>query len=129
MITAVITDSTGSLTLPALEVPVSIQILEGSNDVITLDNNVRTDFTNPKRLITLPYESLSEDEFNEVKGYYDRQFTLFEYPLITIEDLGIVDMPARFNVSPRNVYNNCGDVEDVELSFRESVQLPVIGSS
>lgn len=129
MIVATITDGSGSLTFPALEVPVTVETLEGSNDVVTLDNNVRTDFTNPKRLVSFPYESLTETEFNNIKAFYDRQFTLFAYPLITIEELGIEDMPARMMLSPRNVYNNCGDVQDVKVSFRESVQLPVIGSS
>lgn len=128
MITATITDSTASMDLPALEVPLTIETLEGSNDVTTLDNNVRTDFTNPKRLISIQYDSLTESEFNQLKGFYDRQFSLFEYPTLTIDHYGI-EIDARMNIAPRQVYDHCGSVEDVTVTFRESIQLPVVGSS
>lgn len=129
MITVTIEDSVGSLTLKQLGVPLVIETIEGATDVVTLDNNMRTDFTNPKRQISIPYDSLTEEQFNDIKAFYDRQYTLFEYPLINISHYGITDMACRMYLSPRNVYNNCGSVENVTITFRESVQLPAIGSS
>ncbi len=129
MITATLTDNSGTIDFPNLEVPVVIETLDGSTDVTTLDNNMRTDFTNAKRMVNIPYDSLTETEFNVFKAYYDRQFTEFEYPLLTITDLGITAMPGRMYLSPRNVYDNCGSVQDVQISFRESTQMPDLGSS
>lgn len=121
----IITDSTGSLTLPALEVPLSVTTLEGSSDVQTLDFNIYTDFITMKRLVAHTWSYLTEAEFNLIKGYYDRQFTLYQYPSITVTKLGITGMTVRFTLNPRSIIDQCGTVNGVTVSFRETKQNPV----
>lgn len=120
----IISDSTGSDTLPELEVPLSISTLEGASDVTTLDFNVYTDFVALKELLSHTWAFLDEEKFAIIKGYYDRQFTLFQYPKITITALGIADRVVRMNLNPQNIIDHCGTVSDVTVSFRETKQNP-----
>lgn len=120
----VITDSTDSDTLPALEIPLVLTTIEGATDVQTLDFNIYTDFITTKRLASHTWAYLSEAEYNTLKGYYDRQFTLFEYPTITITELGITNMVVRMTLNPQSIIDHCGTVEGVTVSFRESKQNP-----
>lgn len=120
-----ISDSTGSLTLPALEVPLTTTTLEGATDVQTLDYNIYTDFITTKRTVSHTWSYMTETEFNALKAYYDRQFTLFQYPQITITKLGITNMTARFTLNPQSIIDHCGTVQGVTVSFRESKQNPV----
>jgi hypothetical protein len=118
----IITDSTGSTTLPPLEVPLVITTIEGAVDVEVLDKSIYTDFIAQKRQVAHTWAYLSETLFNIMKGYYDRQFTTFQYPRITITALGISDMPVRMSLNPQNIIDQCGTVEAVTVSFRESKQ-------
>lgn len=120
----IITDDSGSDTLPALEVPLTVTPLEGASDVQTLDYNIYTDFITQKRILSHTWAYMDEADFAMIKGYYDRQLTLFEYPTITITELGITDMTARMTLSPQSVIDHCGTVEGVTVSFRESNQNP-----
>jgi hypothetical protein len=125
-----ITDSVDTMTIEFPSPPLSESIIEGATDVQTLDMNVYTDFFASKRLWSdvLPY--MTETEFNQLKGFYDRQFSLWEYPTISIPDLNVTDVVVRMNLTPRMVIDNCGTVENVEVSFRETVQMtPEWGSS
>lgn len=125
-----ITDSVDTMTIEFPSPPLSESIIEGATDVQTLDMNVYTDFFASKRLWSdvLPY--MTETEFNQLKGFYDRQFSLWEYPTISIPDLNVTDVVVRMNLTPRRVIDNCGTVENVEVSFRETVQMtPEWGSS
>lgn len=119
-----ITDASGTITLPALEVPLTIGTIEGASDVETLDKNIYTDFITTKRQISHSWSFLSEAQFNAIKAYYDRQFTDFQYPSITISALGITDMTARMTLNPQSIIDHCGTVSDVTVSFRESKQNP-----
>lgn len=126
MITLKLTDSTNTLTLPLIAPPLSQNVVEGATDVVTLDNNVSTYFTYNKSLWEVSWSLLTEQQYNDVKGFYDRQFTLFKYPLLTIEGAGaanVTNLPVRMYMPERNIVNNCGDVEEVEVQFRESRQI------
>lgn len=118
----VLTDDTTSATLATLNIPLQETIIEGAVDVTTLDMNLYTDFTGKKRLWSNPWAYMTEAEFLTLKGFYDRQFTLLKFPLITIEELGVEDVPVRLSMSPRQIIDHCGTVENVEASFRETVQ-------
>lgn len=120
----IIEDSSGSTTLPALEVPLTLSTIEGSSDVQTLDFNIYTDFITTKRMASHTWSFLTEDQFNAIKAYYDRQFVDFQYPRITITELGITDMVARMTLNPRTVIDHCGTVAGVTVTFRESKQNP-----
>lgn len=123
MIEIQLTNSQGTLILPTLSPPLTTSPIEGAVDVTTLDNNVSTYFTQNKRLWTQPWSYLSEDDFNAIKSYYDRQWIDFEYPLLTIAHFGISNVPVRMTISPQNTVDNCGRVEGVEVTFRETIQI------
>lgn len=118
----VLTDASGTDTLQATEVPLTITPIEGAVDVQTLSYNIYTDFIAQKRAWSHTWAYMSESDFNVLKGYYDRQFTAFTYPLLTITDLGVDEVPVRMRIEPQNIIDNCGVVRDVTVSFRESKQ-------
>lgn len=128
MIQIVLTDDTGSHTFQALEVPLTITTLEGAVDVVTLDNNMSTYFTANKRQWSHTWAYMTEDEYNFLKGYYDRQWTLYKYPRLTISELGVSNIPARMTLSPQNIIDHCATVNNVGVTFRESIQMPDWGS-
>lgn len=123
MIEIVLTDNSTTATLPRLAPPLSETTVEGSRDVITLDMNMTTYFSDNKRLWGHTWPILTIDEYNVVKGFYDRQFTDFSYPLIDIADLAIADVPVRMTINPKNIIDNCLTVQNVTVSFRETRQL------
>lgn len=126
MITATLTDETGSFELPIIEVPLSEEIIENAVDVVTLSNDMYTDFIAQKRRWSFPFDSMSEDDYNAVRGYYDRQFTLYQYPQISIPYYSINGVYVRMFLNTKEIYNNCGSIQNIELSFRETSQLPEV---
>ena len=127
MIELSLTDNSTTLTMPLLSPPLSEAVLEGSTDVVTLDMNVSTYFTYNKRMWSHTWSYLSEADYNIVKGFYDRQFTLYKYPLLTISGAGsanVTNVPVRMTIDPRNIIDNCGTVQNVSVTFRESRQMP-----
>lgn len=123
MIDIKLTDATGTATLQMLEVPLSIKTIEGATDVQTLDYNVYTDFLTQKRVWSHTWAYMDEDDYNILKGYYDRQFTLFEYPELSIDYYSVANVPVRMTLNQREVINFCGRVQNVEVTFRETKQL------
>jgi len=118
-----LTDATTTATLPALEVPLSEDTLEGASDLVTLDMNVYTDFINLKRLWAHTWAYMDEADYLVIKGFYQRQFTLFEYPTVTITELGVDNEAVRMTLSPRRIIDNCGVVSDVQITLRETYQV------
>lgn len=123
MIDIKLTDATGTATLQMLEVPLSIKTIEGATDVQTLDYNVYTDFLTQKRVWSHTWAYMDEDDYNILKGYYDRQFTLFEYPELSIDYYSVANVPVRMTLNQQEVINFCGRVQNVEVTFRETKHL------
>jgi hypothetical protein len=123
MIELELTDATGTATLQMLEVPLSIKTIEGATDVQTLDYNVYTDFLAQKRVWSHTWAYMDESDYNILKGYYDRQFTLFEYPELSIDYYNVANVPVRMTLNQQEVINFCGRVQNVEVTFRETRQL------
>lgn len=117
-----LTDSVTSETYTNLSPPLEEQIIEGATDVTTIDMNLYTDFFGLKNLWSHTWPYMSEDEFTGLRDFYLRQFTTYEYPLLTITELGVTDVPVRMSITPQRIIDNCGTVEDVSVTFRESVQ-------
>lgn len=117
--------------LPRLNAPFSDRLIENATDVITADNNIYTTFgmSNVKSQWVMTYAILTKAEYDFFQSIYESQFTAYEYPLFTFPHLNIYDVPVRMTLSPRDIWNNCGDVENVTVSLRESVQLSGSGSS
>jgi len=123
MIELELTDATGTSTLQMLEVPLTINTIEGATDVQTLDYNVYTDFLTQKRVWSHTWAYMDESDYNILKGYYDRQFTLFEYPELSIDYYNVANVPVRMTLNQQEVVNYCGRVQNVEVTFRETKQL------
>ena len=123
MIELELTDATGTSTLQMLEVPLTINTIEGATDVQTLDYNVYTDFLTQKRVWSHTWAYMDESDYNILKGYYDRQFTLLEYPELSIDYYNVANVPVRMTLNQQEVVNYCGRVQNVEVTFRETKQL------
>lgn len=120
----ILTDSSGSLTLPQLSPPFETEILEGATDVQTLDNNISTYFTANKVLFKHTWPYMSEENYTALMQYYHRQWTDYKYPLLTFEYLNVENLPVRMSVSPLNLIDKCGTMENVTITLRETRQLP-----
>lgn len=124
-----LTDATGQSTLPELEVPFTITPLEGATDVTTLSFNVYTDFVTQKRIWTQTYRYLTREQYELIRGYYDRQFINYTYPQLSIEDSvgnNVTNVVVRMSITPQNIIDNCESVSDFTISFRETKQLDVL---
>lgn len=122
MIEMTLTDGTGSDTLALLNVPLTEATIEGAVDVQTLDNNISTYFTDNKRSWSHTWAYMTKDEYDTLKGYYDRQWVTYLYPLLTISQLSISNIPVRMYLEPKNIIDNCETVQGVTVSFRETGQ-------
>jgi hypothetical protein len=123
-IVASLTDTNGTLELPRLEVPFTTEIIEGATDVETLDGNIYTDFIRQKRRWTISYTILTEARYNSIKAYYDQQFiTPWAYPLLSVPYFDIDNVPVRMYLNPKEVWKDCGDVQNVTITLRESRQI------
>lgn len=126
MIAAQLTDSTGTISLPPIEKKFLHTPLENAVDVTTLDGNMYTDFASQKASWEFNYDSLTEDEYNDIRAYYDRQFTDLAYPELSIAHYSLANRPVRMYINEKDIWNNCGAIQNVKLSFRETDQLPEV---
>lgn len=117
-----ITDTVDEMTIDFPNPPLREQVIEGTADVTTLDLNLYTDFFATKRQWSDTLAYMSEDDFNRLKGFYDRQWTLWQYPSISIPDLGVNNVVVRMSLSPREIIDKCGVVQNVAMDFRETLQ-------
>lgn len=129
MITATLSNGSTTMQLPDIEVSLDTDTIENAQDVQTLDYNIYTDFINSKRRWVLKWDSLDETTYNTLRSIYESQFTDFQYPVLDIPYYSISDVPVRLYMNTKQVWNNCGDVQNVEISLRETAQLPVIEES
>lgn len=119
----ILEDSTGQATMPPSEVPLTVSTLEGAVDVQTLSFDVYTDFITQKRLWSHTWAYMTAAEYEILKSYYDRQFIDFTYPRLTIQAEEVSDVVVRMTLSPKNIIDNCGTLEGVTVTFRETKQL------
>ena len=117
-----LTDTLGFDSFGLVAPPAQISTIEGATDIVTLDNNLSTYFTENKREWSNSWSYMSEEEYSTLKGYYDRQWTTFQFPLLTIDQLNVSGQVVRMYLNTQSVINNCGLVEGVEVRFRETVQ-------
>lgn len=116
-----------ALQLPPIEKDFIHIPIELAVDIQTLDGSLYTDFSNQNvHAWEFNYDSISEDDYNAIKAIYDSQFTDFQYPLLTIAHYGVDEVPVRMTINPKNIIDNCGTVQGVQLNFRETSQLPEV---
>ena len=123
-------DSTATLTLPAVEVPLVTEPDIYSTTVKTLSNDVRKHTTGGyRRSGTHTWAHLDNATYDALfQFYYRQEYVTFQYPQITVTGENINGMTAMIEVSPKQVIDECGNVQAVTLSWRESLQNPVEGS-
>lgn len=126
MISASLTNDNGTLQLPPIEQQFLNTPIENAVDVQTLDGNIYTDFTNQKGQWEFNYDSLTEDEYNAIRAYYDAQFTLYSYPALSIPHYSLANKTVRMYINEKDIWNHCGAIQNVKLTFRETDQLPEV---
>lgn len=130
MINIILTDDTMSVTLQALNPPLVEETINNDVEVVTLDNNISVYIVpgSDKRVWNHTWGYLSQDDFNVLKGFRDRQRTLFKFPRVTITEQDVNDVPVYMKLDSKNTIDNCGRVQDATIILRESQQMPDIGS-
>lgn len=118
-----LTDSAGTHELPPLEIPLTRVKNEKSVTVEPLSGNVYDDFIATKRVWSHTWAYLSEDEYNLLDEIYERMKNEWTYPQLTIEGEGITDLIVKYDLGAKNIIDDCGNVQDVTVSFRETRQL------
>lgn len=125
-ITLTITDSSVTQTYELLYVPVVNAPIITETDVQTVDGNISTYYNSTKQSFTVQLGNMSQAEYSVLKGFITRQYQNLRYPAITITgaiNLNVNNMIAKMVLNEQQVVNNCGLVEGVQLTFRESKQL------
>lgn len=65
---------------------------------------------------------MSALDYATLRGFYSRQFTAFQFPNVTIPDMGVTAVVVRATLNEQNVTDASGLVENVELVLRETIQ-------
>lgn len=121
-----ITDTSVTQTYPLLMSPVVSSPIITETDVQTRDGNISTYYNSTKQNFTVSLGEMSQDEYSVLKGFITRQYQNLKYPAITITgaiNLDVSNMVAKMTLNAQNVVNNCGTVDGVQLTFRESKQI------
>ena len=125
-ITLTITDTSVTQTYGLLMAPVVSSPIITETDVQTRDGNISTYYNSTKQSFTVQLGDMTQDEYSVLKGFIQRQYQNLKYPAITITgaiNLNVSNMVAKMTLNDQSVVTNCGTVEGVQLTFRESKQL------
>lgn len=122
-LTLTITDNNTSITYTLLPSPFHKNREIGESKVLTASGDVYTDYVYKKFEFEYEWGFLTADEYAVLEGFFNRQYSLNKYPRISIPELGVDNMVAKMELSDQSIINNCGIVEKVKVSFRESTQL------
>ena len=125
-ITLTITDTSVTQTYGLLMSPVVSSPVITETDVQTVDGNISTYYNSTKQSFTVQLGDMTQDEYSVLKGFIARQYQNLKYPSITITgaiNLNVSNMVAKMMLNDQNVVTDCGLVEGVQLTFRESKQL------
>lgn len=117
-----LSDSVGIWTSPPPQTPLTVDTIESAIDVTTLDLNVYTDLIATKRLLTINWGTMTAIDFAALKAFYDRQFTLYKFPTVSIDDLGLTNMVVRMTISSQDIVSEDGLVDGVRITLRETTQ-------
>jgi hypothetical protein len=118
-----LTDSAGTHELPPLEVPLTRVKNEKMTTVEALSGNVYDDFVATKRVWAHTWAFLSAEQYDLLDEIYERMKSEWTYPELTVEGEGVAGLVVKYELSPKNIIDNCGNVSDVTVSFRETRQL------
>lgn len=122
-LTLTLTDDNATEVYTLLPSPFTKSRVMGKSEVTTQSGDIYTDYVYKKFEFKYEWDFLSAAEYAVLEGFFNRQFSLNKYPRITIPELGVENMVVRMELSDQNIVNNCGMVEKVGISFRETTQL------
>lgn len=128
MITIAIQDNADSMTFGLeLITPITLAPIINETDVETIDGNISTYYASTKCQYEVSLIPLDQESYAQLKAFIERQYSSLKYPQITVdgvETLNITNMTAKISLSNTEVINQCGLVDNVKLTFRESKQMP-----
>lgn len=124
-----ITAYLNGIELPMLEIPFLKHPVEKSVTVETLDGNVYVDFIALKDQWEISWASLTDGEYETLWTIYESQFITNQFPLLDIPYYNVVALPVRMTINTKDIWNNCGSVQNVTIELRQTVQLGGDGSS
>lgn len=122
----IFTDDTTSVTYPDLQIPLVEETVNNDVLVQTKDNNVSL-YISPasdKRVWRHTFAYMDRARFLELKGFRDRQRTLYKFPRITIANEGVNNVVVYMQIGAKNIIDDCGWVENVTIELRETRQNP-----
>lgn len=127
MISLTIQDSQDSLTFnTVLSSPIILAPVINETDVQTVDGNISTYYGSTKRQYQFKIAWLDAETYSSLKAFCERQYSNLKYPQISISgaaNLNIENMVAKISLNDQEVTDNCGTVENIVLTFRESKQM------
>lgn len=130
MIELKLTDNTGQVTLPELDVPLTISPIHRMTTVEVVSGNLYFDYVGTKRTWTATWAYMDEADFDILKGYVDRQLLNGVFPELTDVYHNVTNVVVYMTLTAQNIIDHCGQVQDVTVSFRETIQMStVMGSS
>lgn len=128
MITLTIIDTQDTMTFNAYQLQDSVVLspIIRETDVETLDGNISTYYSTTKRQYEFQPVFMDAEAYAQLKGFRDRQYTNKKYPQITVvgDGIAVSNMTAKITLNDQKVVNQCGLVEGITVSFRESKQMP-----
>lgn len=122
-LTLTITDDDTSINYTLLPSPFNKKREIGKSEVLVVSGDIYTDYVYKKFEFEYEWGFLTAEEYAILEGFFNRQYSLNKYPRISIPELGVDNMVAKMELSDQSIINNCGMVEKVKVSFRESTQL------
>lgn len=102
--------------------PLTITDIEGKSQNTTLNGNIYVDYVYNKKSFSVSIFNLKAADYATIRGFYDRQFTLNEFPLLSIPELNISEMPVFFEIGSREINSQCIVTDKLTLKFRETAQ-------
>ena len=124
-----IEDTVDEMTIDLPSPPMRDQDLDFEALVTVMSGDVYLDHFASKKQVTARIQHMSDTDFDRLRDFARRQRTLWQFPIVSIPDLGINNMVVMFSLTPKDVIDKCGTVEDVEMIFRETVQMTSWSSS
>ncbi len=123
---AAITATLSGILMPEIEKDFIDTPIENATDITTLDGSLYTDFISQQRSWTFNYDSLTKAEYDTLRAKYDAQFTTFLYPTLSIPFYSLTNKAVRMSINEKAIWDNCGSIENVQITFRETNQLPEV---
>ena len=124
--TMTLSDSSDTMSMTLLEIPIEDKDIEGATDNTTIDGNIFTDYLWLKKQFVQKWTIMDATTYVKLRGFYTRQWENAEAPTYTLEDSDSVEIypatPVRLSLTDGGVIDNCGTRQNVQLTMRETVQ-------